>query len=655
MQTGSQRELSGLLELIWNPKEDTLWFPQKPIVIPSKVPITKRQVLSSVSSTFDPVGFISPVLVPAKVIMSLWDKVFDWDAVLPDELQKEYNRITSEIEKASELITPHCLDIDKTLPVDMHVFCEACPTTAAGCCVFFVQNHKVKFIASKVKIASSKHARTVPQWELIAMVLGARLGVTIREIFAKDFPSISSHYSTICLHWLFSHKSLNVFTRNRKTEIIKLTDLSSWSHVRSGDNPADILSRGCTSEDLQHSSLWERGPPWLTDHSLWPTWSTTGLVEDSSILAAAAQAYDRDSVQSDASIGSLQNLIEVAHFKTYESLLRTMSHVLRFISNLKQACDKTHLSQKPLSVVQLEVPVPTASEISYTEVILLRAHQIQHFRQEREYLLKEQTRFTSKMRPHPVRQFNLKLNPCGLLVAPRRLKHPMLDRDAKKPTLISKKSQFTTLLVWSVHERQLHAGVKETVIALRKRFWCPSARGEVTKILRRCVRCRYHVGVPFKLPPSPALPDFRLNKMKLFSTVGIDFTGHLIVKNGSKTQKCYVCLFTCSTTPNVNLEIVNDMTTDQFLQAIRRHCAVYGIPSLMLCDNAKTSVKGNEEIQVVSSRGRSASTAPFRPEENSDEAHSYQVTTLWWYVRMSDWSCEDVNQESPSPCLNRSV
>ena len=87
--------------------------------------------------------------------------------------------------------------------------------------------------------------------------------------------------------------------------------------------------------------------------------------------------------------------------------------------------------------------------------------------------------------------------------------------------------------------------------------------------------------------------------MKPFSTVGIDFTGHLMVKNGNKTEKCYVCLFTCSTTRNVNLEIVDDMTTDQFLLAFRRHCAVYGTPSLILCDNAKTFQKGDEEIQKL--------------------------------------------------------
>ena len=258
MRTGSERHHAGLLGMMWNPKEDTLQFPRKAIVIPPDVKFTKRQVLSSASSTFDPIGLISPVLVPAKkFISSLWDKGFDWDEILPDELQQQYNQIAKEIEAASTFVTSRYLDFDKALPVEMHIFCDACPTTAAGCCVFFAQNQKVRFIGSKVKLSSSKHARTVPHWELIAMVMGARLG-RIREIFNKDFPFISSYYwtdSTICLHWLYSTKQLPVFTRNRTTEILRLTDLSSWSHVSSANNPADILSRGCSADELLQSAL----------------------------------------------------------------------------------------------------------------------------------------------------------------------------------------------------------------------------------------------------------------------------------------------------------------------------------------------------------------------------------------------------------------
>ena len=121
----------------------------------------------------------------------------------------------------------------------------------------------------------------------------------------------------------------------------------------------------------------------------------------------------------------------------------------------------------------MAIPVSTAAEISQAEVIILRADQIQHFRQELECLLKEQTGPTCqyfKPRPQLVRQLDLKLNLDVLLVDPRRLEHAMLEQDARKPILVVKKSQFSTLLVRLVRERQLHAGVRDTVVALGKRF-----------------------------------------------------------------------------------------------------------------------------------------------------------------------------------------
>ena len=403
MGTGSERDHAGLLGMKWNPKEDTLRFPRKAVVIPSGVRFTKRQVLSSASSTFDPIGLISPVLVPAKKFISfLWDKGFDWDEILPDELQQQYNQIAKEVEAASAFVTSRYLGFDKTSPVDMHVFCDACPTTATGCCVFFVQNEKVRFIGSKAKLSSSKHARTVPQWELIAMVIGARLGAAIREMFSKDFSSISSNYwtdSTICLHWLFSTKQLPVFIRNRTTEILRLTGLSSWSHVSSANNPADILSHGCSADELLQSALWERGPPWLTDHSLWPRWSPESLAEDDIVSATAVDSHAQ---ATQSHTGSLQDMIEISRFQSYERVLRTFSYVLRFISNLKRASGRSREARQGPSVIDLAIPVSTAADLSQAEVTILRAHQIQHFRREREYLLKEQTRPTCPhFKPRP--------------------------------------------------------------------------------------------------------------------------------------------------------------------------------------------------------------------------------------------------------------
>ena len=112
---------------------------------------------------------------------------------------------------------------------------------------------------------------------------------------------------------------------------------------------------------------------------------------------------------------------------------------------------------------------------------------------------------------------------------------------------------------------------------------------------------------------------------------------HLILSSRTVARhKCYICLFTCSTTRNVNLEIVNHMSTDQFLHAFRRHCAIYRTPCVTMPSICERWWRNSE---VVSSHRRSESAASFHSEKSLSHTHSSQVATLGWYVRTSDWSC----------------
>lgn len=50
---------------------------------------TKRQVLSSISKLFDPLGLASPLVVKAKLIMqATWQLNLGWDEDIPTKLQR---------------------------------------------------------------------------------------------------------------------------------------------------------------------------------------------------------------------------------------------------------------------------------------------------------------------------------------------------------------------------------------------------------------------------------------------------------------------------------------------------------------------------------------------------------------------------------------
>ena len=100
------------------------------------------------------------------------------------------------------------------------------------------------------------------------------------------------------------------------------------------------------------------------------------LGEDDSV---SATAVDSHAPGTQSHTGSFQDLIEISRFQSNERVLRTLFY--------ERASSRSRESRQCPSVIDLAIPVSAAAEISQAEVIILRAHQIQHFRQERECLV----------------------------------------------------------------------------------------------------------------------------------------------------------------------------------------------------------------------------------------------------------------------------
>ena len=116
---------------------------------------------------------------------------------------------------------------------------------------------------SKSRVAPLKKL-TLPQLELMAAVVGARLASYLRNQL-KITRTVYWSDSQIVIHWLCSTKELKQFVKNRVIEIRKSTSNAIWNYCPSSDNPADLLTRGVRTDALIASEQWNNGPTWLTN------------------------------------------------------------------------------------------------------------------------------------------------------------------------------------------------------------------------------------------------------------------------------------------------------------------------------------------------------------------------------------------------------
>lgn len=77
------------LGLCWNVKRDTFIFQ----VTDTKKPFTRRGILATVNSLFDPLGFVAPITQSIKgkfLLRELSSEAFDWDSPLPEDKRESW-------------------------------------------------------------------------------------------------------------------------------------------------------------------------------------------------------------------------------------------------------------------------------------------------------------------------------------------------------------------------------------------------------------------------------------------------------------------------------------------------------------------------------------------------------------------------------------
>ena len=573
---------SKVLGVRWSVADDQFYFENNFKV--SDV-VTRRSILSTVSSAFDPLGLLSPVVLVGRLLFQEATKLkLGWDDQVPEQLRLRWISWVQDMGCLDDIKVPRCVlpdDADESV-IELHHFSDA-STKAYGCCSYLrvinkLGNAQVSLLVSKARVAPLKSV-TLPRLELQGAVMSAQCDAMLRQ--ELDL-SISNSYfwvdSEIVIKYILNEsRRFHVFVANRVSIIQELTDPKQWHHIAGKNNPADIVSRGLNPGDLE-VDRWFHGPEFLrSGHAdVDKCVLDIGLPYDDPELKVASRSCHM--VISDQFEHPIDKL--ASHFSNWYRLKRAVAWWIRLMDRLLGRASKG--GTKFLSV----------GDLKNSELVILKHVQRKCFPNEIEKLTGDKAVGKSSN----LRSLDPMLDNHGLIVVGGRLRRCSLNKSFKHPYLISSNHPVARLIVSECHE-VAHNGCEWVVGLVRKKFWITGLRRLVKGILKGCVKCRKLFAAPCSQKMADLPPERIESHNPPFSYTGVDCFGPFLVKQGRSEIKRYGCIFTCLNTRAIHLEKVNSLDTDSFINAFKRFTSRRGTPIKVWSDNGTNIVGAHKELE----------------------------------------------------------
>ena len=137
-------------------------------------------------------------------------------------------------------------------------------------------------IASKNRIAPLKIIDIV-RLELAAAVLGIRLRIFIEKESGFEYEEVYHITDSEIVKAMISKQSygFNTYAENRIGEIQRFSNENEWYWAPGQLNIADWITRGEKPSELNHDSIWQNGPQFLsTSVAQWPVKQETSFLRE---------------------------------------------------------------------------------------------------------------------------------------------------------------------------------------------------------------------------------------------------------------------------------------------------------------------------------------------------------------------------------------
>lgn len=571
------------LGLSWDINSDSFTYSTRIL----EKPFTKRGLLSVVNSLFDPLGFIAPIVIHGRILYrEVGECNSSWDDPLPSDREEEWTRWKDSLSSLEDLHIPRMftqLSLSRTHMREIHIFSDASEKAISAVVYLRTISNSgdvhVGFVIGKSKIAPLQ-TTTIPRLELCAAVLGTELAQTVFKHLDIE-PDAATYYtdSKVVLGYLNNQtRRFYNYVSNRVAVIHRRSKPLQWKFVPTAQNPADIGTRCLTSVEELAESDWLRGPLLLrSPHS-----------KEEVLTFPLVSPEEDNNVRPEVKVKKTEiNTPFVARFENFS----TWKSLVRAVYNLKKIC---RLKRGAADSAAFDVEVMQEAE---------------HFilQEVQAFFYKEEIRSLKDGKPVPPSSCIVTLNPFmdkrGTVRVGGRLNQSNLPVDEKNPIIIPGKSHVARILVSHFHSKVYHQGRLISEGAVRSGgFWITGCKTLVNSVIHKCVTCRKLRG-KLEHQRMSDLPADRLTPGPPFSAVGVDVFGPWTVaarktRGGLSHNKRWAVLFTCLTSRAIHIEVIEEMSSSSFINALRRFVSLRGPVKEMRSDRGTNFLGALDAIQA---------------------------------------------------------
>ena len=535
--------------------------------------MTKRKVMSLVSSQYDPLGLVSIFLAKYKIFLArLFKTQLDWDTNLCPDDNKVAIKLVKEMINAAEnsptferSTKPENYTMGKLI-----VFVDA-STVALQVVVYGLYMSQdrsqiyTSLITAKNKIANS----TVPRNELQSMVAGHRLTLNVLDAL-EETPSeiIFLGDSTCTLDFLReSYVTKDIYLINRIAEIkksaLKMKSVVKYYHIPTKLNIADHGTREECKFELLHSKEWQHGPEFLKDIDSVGKLKITINHEETMYIEGLRSQVEEDNMTENF----ITKLIEV---KKFESVVNILTIILLF---LKRKIKSYKIELDDLASVRRR-----SKQILYGLA-----------RPDKEKIKSIQS------------QFDIREDENGtyLLTRPFDIEKKIINFEY----VLLDGSTIVGKSILKSHHIHVSSVEREISKLLDNKLYVMGARGYLKRLQKSCHTCkriRQEISKS-KMGPSPILQAKQGGPM---SQVVIDMWGPFTCKiSRNTTKKGYFLTTSCLYTRYTTFQLMLEGTADSLLMALKQ--TVYQINGRM-----PTKIYSDSGRNILPIKGLESSAEP---------------------------------------------